>query len=71
MTEDDQYKSRFLLFAATRLGGLALMGIGVAAAFSDLVRDGGSRQFGGLLIAIGTIELVAVPLILKRIWDKK
>ncbi len=71
MTDHDPYKSRFLLFAAARLGGLAIMGLGFAVAFSDLVRDGGFRQLGGLLIAIGTIEMVVVPLLLKRSWEKK
>ncbi len=71
MTEHDPYKSRFHLFAAARLGGLALMGLGVAVAFSDLVRDGGFRQLGGLLIAIGTIEMVVVPLLLKRMWHSR
>ncbi len=71
MTDHDPDKSLFLLFAAARLGGLAIMGLGFAVAFSDLVRDGGFRQFGGLLIAIGTIEMVVVPLLLKRSWEKK
>ncbi len=71
MTEHDPYRSRFLLFTAARLGGLAIMGLGMAVAFSDLVRDGGFRQLGGLLIAIGTIEMVVVPLILKRMWSAK
>ena len=71
MTEPDPYKSRFLLFSAARLGGLAIMGLGLAVAFSDLVRDGGFRQLGGLLIAIGTIEMVVVPLLLKRMWSRK
>ena len=71
MTEHDPYKSRFLLFSAARLGGLAIMGLGLAVAFSDLVRDGGFRQLGGLLIAIGTIEMVVVPLLLKRMWNRK
>ena len=71
MTDDDLYKSRFLLFAAARLAGVAVMGLGVAVAFSDLVRAGGFRQLGGLLIAVGTIELVIVPLLLKRRWDRQ
>ena len=71
MTEHDPYKSRFLLFSAARVGGLAIMGLGLAVAFSDLVRDGGFRQLGGLLIAIGTIEMVVVPLLLKRMWSRK
>ncbi len=71
MTEHNPYKSRFLLFTAARLGGLAIMVLGISVAFSDLVRAGGNRQLGGLLIALGTIEMVVVPLILKRFWASK
>ena len=71
MIDHDLYKSRFLKFAAARIIGLAIMGLGVGVAFSDLVRDGGSRQLGGLLIAVGTMVLVVVPLLLKRKWDSR
>ncbi len=71
MTEHDPYKSRFLLFAAARLSGVAIMVLGISAAFSNLIQDGGHRQLGGLLIAIGTIEMVIVPLLLKRMWKNK
>jgi hypothetical protein len=71
MAEHDPHKRRFLLFSAARLTGVAIMGLGFAVAFSDLVRDGGFRQLGGLLIALGTIELVIVPLLLKRAWDRR
>jgi hypothetical protein len=47
------------------------MGFGFVVAFSDLVRDGGHRHLGGLLIALGTIEMVVVPLLLKRMWNAK
>jgi len=70
MTDEAIYKKRFLMFAAARLAGLALMILGVAIAFSDLVRDGGFRELGGLLIALGTIESVVVPLLLKRAWQR-
>ena len=71
MNDEALEKRRFLLFALTRLSGVALMMLGIAVAFSDIVRDGGFRQLGGLLIAIGTIEMVVVPLLLKRAWQSK
>lgn len=71
MNDEALEKRRFLLFALTRLGGVALMLLGIAVAFSDLVREGGFRQLGGLLIAIGTIEMVVLPLLLKRAWQSK
>lgn len=71
MIDDELYKKRFLLFTMARLSGVAMIIFGVAVAFSDLVRDGGFRQLGGLLIALGTIELVIVPILLKRSWQSK
>jgi len=47
------------------------MVLGISVAFSDLVRAGGNRPLGGLLIAIGTIEMVIVPLLLKRMWNNQ
>ena len=69
MIDEQLAKKRFLLFTLARLSGLAIIGLGLAVAFSDLLRDGGWRQVGGLFIAIGTIELVMVPLLLKRAWN--
>ncbi len=70
MTSDERlWRRRFLLFTAARLFGLLMVLLGLAVAFSDLVRDGGFRQLGGLLIAIGTIEAVVVPILLKRAWQ--
>jgi len=72
MTDDERvWRSRFRLFAAARLVGLLFVLLGLAVAFSDLVRDGGFRQLGGLLIALGTIEGVVVPVVLKRAWQRK
>ena len=71
MTDEALAKRRFLLFTFARLSGVALIILGMVVAFSNLVRDGGFRQLGGLLIALGTIEMVVVPLILKRSWQSK
>jgi hypothetical protein len=71
MTDEDIHKKRFLLFSAARLSGVALVLLGIAIAFSDLVTDGGWRQLGGLVIALGTIEMVVVPLLLKRAWQDR
>ena len=71
MNDEALEKRRFLMFSLARLSGVALIILGVGVAFSDLVRDGGFRQLGGLLIAIGTIEMVIVPILLKRAWDAR
>ena len=71
MTDDEHlWRCRFLLFAAARLFGLLIVLLGLAIAFSDVVRDGGFRQLGGLLIALGAIEGVVVPIGLKRAWQR-
>ncbi len=71
MTDEATEKKRFLMFAAARLSGVVLIMLGMAVAFTDLVRDGGFRQLGGMLIAIGTIEMVVLPILLKRSWDRR
>lgn len=71
MNEEALEKRRFLLFSLARLSGVVLILLGIAVAFTDLVRDGGFRQLGGLLIALGTIEMVIGPILLKRSWQSK
>lgn len=71
MNQEAIERRRFLLFSLARLSGVVLIVLGMVVAFSDLVRDGGFRQLGGLLIAIGTIEMVVLPILLKRAWQSK
>jgi hypothetical protein len=71
MTDEAVWKKRFALFALVRLSGLAIIGLGLAVAFSDLWTRGGWRIGGALLIVLGTLELAFVPLLLKKAWDKK
>jgi hypothetical protein len=70
MTDDDLWKSRFRLFLAIRLVGLATFLLGIAIAFSDLVRPGGWKLLGGLLAVMGAIDAVVAPRILKRGWER-
>jgi hypothetical protein len=70
---DDEliWKKRFRVFALVRLAGLALFLLGLAIAFSDLVKPGGWPLLGGVLAITGAIDAVIAPRILKRSWDKK
>jgi hypothetical protein len=70
MTDDDLWKRRFRLFLAIRLVGLATFLLGIAIAFSDLVRPGGWKLLGGLLAVMGAIDAVVAPRILKRGWER-
>ena len=72
MTEEELlWKRRFHLFALVRLGGLLIFMLGMAVMLTDLVRPGGWPLPGGILVAIGVIDAVLAPRLLKRSWDKK
>ena len=70
MTDDEVWKRRFQLFAAIRLFGLAVFLLGIAIAFTDLVRPGGWRLVGGILAIVGAIDAVVAPRILKKGWER-
>ena len=70
MTDEEMWKKRFQLFLAIRLFGLATFLLGIAIAFSDLVRPGGWPLLGGILAVIGVIDAVVAPRILKKGWER-
>lgn len=70
MSDDALWKRRFQIFLAIRLFGLATFLLGLAIAFSDLVRPGGWKLLGGILIVIGAIDALIAPRILKRGWER-
>lgn len=70
MTDDEVWKRRFQLFAAIRLFGLVVFLLGVAIAFTDLVRPGGWRLVGGILAIIGVIDAMVAPKILRKGWER-
>ena len=70
MMEDQVWKKRFFIFTAVRLAGLAVFLLGLAIAFSDLLRPGGWKLVGGILVICGVLDAVFAPRILKREWDR-
>jgi hypothetical protein len=70
MNDDDLWRRRFQLFAAIRLVGLVTFLLGIAIAFTDLVRPGGWKLAGGILVIIGAIDAVLAPRILKKGWER-
>ncbi len=70
MTDDEVWKRRFQLFAAIRLFGLVVFLLGIAIAFTDLVRPGGWPLLGGILAIVGAIDAVVAPRILKKGWER-
>lgn len=71
MTDDALWRRRFQLFLAIRLFGLVTFLLGLAIAFSDLVRPGGFKLLGGILVVVGVLDAVIAPRILKKSWDKQ
>lgn len=65
MTDEDA-KRQFIIFAILRVGGLALFLLGIAIAFTDLLRPGGWKLLGGILVIVGAIEAVISPRLVKR-----
>jgi hypothetical protein len=71
MADEEIWKKRFLLFTVIRLFGLAMIGLGVAIAYSDLLREGGWPLVGGLIAIAGVIDAVFAPRLLKKAWEEQ
>ncbi len=72
MADDEAlWRRRFLIFMLVRLFGLAVFFLGVAIAFSDLVREGGWPAVGGIIAIMGAIDAVFAPRMLKKVWETK
>ena len=70
MRDEELWKKRFQIFAVIRLFGVATFLLGLAIAFSDLVRTGGWPLLGGVLVIIGVVDALVAPRILKRGWER-
>ena len=71
MADDAVWKRRFHIFMAARLFGLAVFLLGVAIAFSDLVREGGWPLVGGIVAIMGALDAVFSPKLLKKAWEQQ
>ena len=71
MNDEALWRKRFHLFLLVRLFGLAVFLLGVGIAFSDLVRPGGSRLLGAVLVVIGVLDAVIGPRMLKKSWERE
>lgn len=70
MSDEELWRKRFQLFMAIRLFGLLTFLLGLAIAFTDLVRPGGWKLLGGILVIVGAIDAVVAPKILKKGWER-
>lgn len=70
-TSDDIWRKRFQWFALVRLLGLGTFLLGIAIAFTDLVRAGGWPAVGGLVAIAGAIDAVFAPRLLRKLWAEQ
>lgn len=68
---DDIWRKRFRWFALVRILGVATFLLGIAIAFTGLVRDGGWPVVGGLLAIAGAVDAVFAPRLLRKLWAEQ
>ena len=71
MADEQVWKRRFQIFALARLFGVAMMGLGIAIAYTDLLREGGWPVVGLIVALMGLIDAVFAPRLLKKAWDEQ
>ena len=71
MPGEEVWKRRFLAFTLVRLAGLGIFFLGIAIAFSDLLRDGGWPTLGGIVAIMGALDAVFAPRVLKKAWERE
>jgi membrane associated rhomboid family serine protease len=71
MEHEDVWKRRFLLYMGARLIGLAIFFLGIAVAYSNLVRAGGWPQVGAVIAILGVIGGVFAPRLIKKKWERE
>ena len=71
MADEDIWRRRFFAYTAVRVGGLAIFFLGVAIAYSNLIREGGWPQLGAIIAIVGAIDTVFAPRLLKKGWDRQ
>ena len=71
MDDDAKWKSRFQIFMAIRLFGLATAFAGIAIMFTDFLREGGWPALGAVLVAVGVIDTVFAPKLLKKQCERE
>ena len=71
MDDEALWKRRFLIFTLVRLAGLATFFLGIAIAYTGVVREGGWPTVGLIVAVMGLIDAVFAPLILKKQWERE
>ena len=71
MADEEVWKKRFLIFSLARLFGLAMILLGIAVAYSDLLRPGGWPVVGFVIALMGAIDALFSPRLLKKMWEEE
>jgi hypothetical protein len=69
MNEDALWRRRLLTYSFVRAFGLAIFLLGVAIAYSDLIRRGGWPQIGAIVAIIGVLDALLAPRLIKKAWE--
>ncbi len=68
---DDIWRQRFQICRLVRFFGLGMFLLGIAIAYSDLLRVGGWPLLGGLIAIAGVADAVFAPRLLKKLWQQQ
>ena len=71
MADETVWKKRFMIFTLARLFGLAMILLGIAIAYTDLLREGGWPLVGVIVAIMGAIDALFSPRLLKKAWDEE
>jgi len=72
MDDNEQlWRKRFLGYMGARLAGLIVFFLGIAIAYTDLLREGGWPQVGAIVAILGAIDTLFLPRVIKKRWDRK
>ena len=71
MRDETEWKRRFRIFAVIRLIGVATLFLGVAIAYTGLLRPGGWPAGGAITVITGLIVALLAPRFLKRQWERE
>jgi len=71
MHDEIKHRNRLLIYTAVRAFGLAVMLLGLAIIYSDLLREGGWPQVGAVVCIMGVIDALFAPRLLKKLWDER
>ena len=70
MNDDDLWRNRFIMVNLVRIGGTAVVLLGLGIWYTDLVRPGGVAAIGLPLAIAGLVASFWGPVALARHWKR-